>query len=107
MLDNFVTLRDVVPSIDDSRRQLFIDHLEFIRNHPSTAYLPVDLRYAYPEQHSFYGYCRLKGYEDIQYYPMMLLNGLSDAMAFTKDTDMLYVPSVDLLQKIIASASVE
>jgi hypothetical protein len=107
MLDNFVTLRDNIPSIDSPSRQLFIDHLEFIRNHPSTQLSPVDLRYAYPEQHSFYGYCRLMGYEDIQYYPMMLLNGLSDGMAFTKDTDMLYIPSVDLLQKIIASASVE
>lgn len=107
MLDNFVTLRDNIPPIDSARRQLFIDHLEFIRNHPSTQLKPVDVRYAYPEQHSFYAYCRLVGYEDVQYYPMMLLNGLSDAMAFTKDTQALYVPSVDLLQKIISSASVE
>lgn len=107
MLDKFVTLRDNVPSIDSARRQLFIDHLEFIRNHPSTTLAPVDVRYAYPEQHSFYGYCRLKGYEDVQYYPMMLLNGLSDAMSFSKDTETIYVPSVELLQKIIASASVE
>ena len=107
MLDKFVTLNDNVPPIDTARRQLFIDHLEFIRNHPSTMLRPVDVRYAYPEQHSFYGYCRLMGYENIQYYPMMLLNGISDAMAFSKDTEMLYVPSVDLLQKIIASATVE
>lgn len=105
MLDSFHSHGDVVPSIDDKRRQLFIDHLEFMRNHPSTQVVSIDMRHSFPEQHSFYGYCLAKGYERKQIYPIMLLNGLSDVTAFTPAMGSLVVPSTELIQNILASMS--
>lgn len=107
MLETFITHPAAVPSIDDRQRQLFIDHLEWLRTHRTTQKAQVDSRYSYPEQHSFYGYCKLKGYETVQIYPMMLLNGIADAMAFMPAMDTLYVPSVETLQKIISMLSNE
>lgn len=103
MLESFQTMGEIVPSIDDRRRQLFIDHLEFMRKHPTTQEVTVDSRYSFPEKHSFYGYCRLKGYEAVQIYPIMLLNGLSDVTSFTPKMGTLIVPTTELVQKILSS----
>ncbi len=103
MLDSFHSFGDIVPSIDDKRRQLFIDHLEFMRKHPTTQVVTIDSRYSFPEKHSFYGYCQSMQYERTQIFPIMLLNGLSDVTGFTPRMGTLTVPSAELVQKILAS----
>lgn len=94
MLDKFITLAEVVPSLDSVKRRVLRDHTEYLRNHKDTQDIAIDPRYAWPEIHNFYAYCKLIELEPNQIYPTMLINGIDEPMQFnTDDYQTLRIPT--------------
>ncbi|AWN08957.1 hypothetical protein MLDJOKPK_00132 [Salmonella phage SPAsTU] len=103
MLDSFTTLAEVIPSPDSTKYKVLHDYADFLRKHPETTEEVVDPRYAWPETHSFYAYCRLKEYDDMIIFPMMLMNGIMTPLDFTPDIQTLLVPSVSVVSNILST----
>ena len=103
MLDNFATLSEIIPSPDSTKYKVLHDYTDFLRKHPDTTEEVVDPKYAYPEVHSFYAYCRLKQYDNSIIYPMMLMNGISTPFDFTPEIRTLLVPSVGVVSNILST----
>lgn len=104
MLDKFITLSEVVPSLNSATRKLLQDYTEYLRNHPTTQTVAVNPEFAWPEIHNFYAYCKLAAIEDNQIYPMMLLNGITNPLEFTPDIyPTLITPSSNTVAQIIAT----
>ncbi|ANZ48885.1 hypothetical protein HOV30_gp035 [Erwinia phage Derbicus] len=106
MLDNFVTYEAAIPALSTIERQLIIDHLDYLRNHPSTKARAVDPRYSYPEMHSFYAYCSLVDIPSELIFPTMLLNNIRNPMEFTPDMETLLIPDIGVVASILDSAVV-
>ncbi|QVW55636.1 hypothetical protein pEaSNUABM9_00040 [Erwinia phage pEa_SNUABM_9] len=107
MLEKFITLDEVVPSLDSVKRRVLRDHTEYLRNHKDTQTIPLDPRFAWPEIHNFYAYCKLVGWEPNQVYPIMLINRIDEPMMFnTDDFQTLRVPTsmavAEVLETIIS-----
>lgn len=103
MLEKFISLKEIMPPLDSSKRRLLIDHREFFKTHSTTVEEEVNPAFSYPEQNNFYAYCKLMGYEDTQIYVIMLINDLSDSFSFSKDTKTLLIPSVATIQQVLSS----
>ena len=102
MLDKFITLDEVVPSLDSVKRRVLRDHTEYLRNHKDTRTIAIDPRYAWPEIHNFYAYCKLVGWQNNQIYPIMLLNGIDEPMQFnTDDFQTLVVPTSAAVSEVL------
>lgn len=107
MLDSFVTYESAIPALSTIERQLIIDHLDYLRNHPDTKKsVAVDPRYSYPEMHSLYAYCKLAGIPSELVFPIMLLNNLRSPMEFTPDIQSLMIPDIGVVASILDSAVV-
>lgn len=104
MLESFITLGNIIPPPETDRNRVLRDHIAFMRNHADTTDMLVDPAHSYPEVHSFYTFCKAIGLEDIQIYPTMLLNGITNPLAFTPEKyTMLKVPSAPLVNSIIST----
>lgn len=102
MLDKFITLAEVVPSQDSTRRRVLRDHTEYLRNHKDTRTVPIEPEFAWPEVHNFYAYCNLIGLDPIQVYPVMLLNRIDEPLQFTAEKyQTLTIPSAMAVQEVL------
>ncbi|QVW56186.1 hypothetical protein pEaSNUABM6_00050 [Erwinia phage pEa_SNUABM_6] len=102
MLISFVTLGEVIPSLDSQQRKLMQDYTEYLRNHADTQDVATKAEFAWPEIHSFYAYCKLAEIQDNQVYPIMLINGISNPMDFTPEKyPTLRIPSPVVIENIL------
>lgn len=104
MLDKFVTYESAIPAIGSVERQLLIDHIDYMRNHPDTKKVAVNPQYSYPEIHSLYAYCALAGIPSELIFPIMLLNNIRSPMEFTPDIESLLTPDIATVYSILDSA---
>lgn len=102
MLDKFITLAEVVPSVDSEKRRVLRDHTEYLRNHKDTRIVPIEPEFAWPEIHNFYAYCKLIELDPIQIYPVMLLNRIDEPLQFTADKyQTLIIPSAIAVSEVL------
>lgn len=102
MLEKFITLPEVVPPLDSVTRRVLRDHTEYLRNHKDTRSVAIDPRYAWPEIHNFYAYCKLVKLQPNQIYPIMLLNGIDEPMMFnTDDFQTLIIPTSTAVAEVL------
>ncbi|QXO09470.1 hypothetical protein pEaSNUABM11_00046 [Erwinia phage pEa_SNUABM_11] len=104
MLDQYVTLGEIIPPPETEKNRVLRDHIAFMRNHAETATTVVDPAHSYPDIHSFYAYCKNIGLEEIQIYPTMLLNDIRNPMQFTPQKyTSLKIPSATLVNDILST----
>lgn len=103
MLEDFITLKEIIPAPYTSTWKVLHDYTDFLRKHPQTKVETVDPRFSYPEIHNFYAYCKLKGYAENIIYPLMLLNNLEDPMNFTPEITELIVPDAGVVASILST----
>jgi len=104
VLDQFITLPEIIPPPETNKQRVLRDHIDFMRNHPDTKDFNVDPAISWPEVGYFYMYCRTAGFDDIQVYPIMLLNNMVDTFDFNPRTvTTLRVPTAPVVQGIIAT----
>jgi len=102
MLDKFITLAEVVPSVDSTKRRVLRDHTEYLRKHPDTRIVPINPEFAWPEVHNFYAYCNLIDLDPIQVYPVMLLNRIDEPLQFSAEKyQTLIVPSALAVNEVL------
>ncbi|MGL5397252.1 MAG: hypothetical protein ACRDBQ_18545 [Shewanella sp.] len=104
MLDDYLTLGEIVPSFNSRKRRLLYDHIEWLRRHPETVVEPTRPEYAFPEIHSFYAYCKLADIAEEQIYPIMLLNDITNPMEFTIEKyPQLTIPSLVAVSSVLGT----
>lgn len=70
----------------------------FIKNHPDTTMVSVDINKAYMHVGDLFGYLSTTKYEPYLHWAILLISDLDSPAKFGPDVKILYIPSVDLIQ---------
>lgn len=103
MLSGFYTLGKVLPAKDDPFRNSIADHYDWLREHPETTHHVVDEYHAGVSRYNLYRYMREVGFETVQIYPTMVINGLASHQDFSEKNTTLLIPSVSAIEDIRSS----
>lgn len=103
MLDNFITLGEIIPPSETPKSRILRDHIEYMRAYATSADHVVDPTYSWPDIHNFYAYCKHVGFDDSQVYPIMLLNGIRSNNDFTPEVTKLRVVQADVVSQILST----
>lgn len=70
----------------------------FIKNHPDTTMVSVDINKAYMHIGDLFGYLSATKYEPYIHWAVLLVSDLDSPAKFGPHVKFLYIPSVDLIQ---------
>lgn len=102
MLDKFITFKEPIPEPSSDERRVLFDHREYLKHHPDTITHPIATGTGYAEQHNWYRYFLLNNFPAEIFYPIMLINGITDLLEFDSTVKTILVPSHGVVQDVIS-----
>lgn len=102
MLDSFITFKEPIPEPGSDVRRVLYDHREYLANHKETVTHPISTGTGYAEQHNWYRYFLLNNFPAEIFYPIMIVNGITDLLEFDSSIKTIKVPSHGVVQDIIS-----
>ncbi len=102
MLDKFITFKEPIPKPSSDERRVLFDHREFLKNHPDTITHPIAVGTGYAEQHNWYRYFLMNNFPAEIFYPIMVINGITDLLEFDSTVKTILVPSHGVVQDVIS-----
>lgn len=102
MLDSFITFKEPIPEPDTDVRRVIYDHRDYLINHKDTVTHPIAVTTGYTEQHNWYRYFLLNNFPTDIFYPIMVINGITDLLEFDSSIKTILVPSHAVVQDIVS-----
>tara|TARA_Y100001956_G_scaffold14453_1_gene13667 strand:+ start:6959 stop:7276 length:318 start_codon:yes stop_codon:yes gene_type:complete len=102
MLNKFITFKEPIPMPNSDERRVLFDHREYLRNHKDTVTHTISASTGYAEQHNWYRYFLLNNIPTEIFYPIMIINGITDLLEFDTDIATIKIPSHGVVQDIIS-----
>jgi hypothetical protein len=102
MLEKFTTLEAPMPEPDSDIRRVIRDHKDYLINHPTTSIHSIDPDVSYPERYNWYRYFLLKSIPTLLFYPIFVVNDITDVMSLDHDTATIILPSAHTVQSLLA-----
>lgn len=87
-----------------SLRELMLQHVDYLRKHPSTKIVSVDPNERSLDLYDFYRYMKNIGYPSELHFVIMLVNDIPSHIHFDTTVDTLYLPDAGVIEEILAIA---
>jgi len=99
------TLTDDGPEIyyTEKFRAMIEANLVYLRNGGNVYTIPIDADKAYRYEYNFYGLLREMNVVKHLYWIVMRVNGLTDPMEFQRDASILWIPDINLIERLKAT----
>lgn len=97
-------LTDDGPSVyfSEKFRSMIEANLTYLRNSGNVYTSPIDPDKAYRYEYNFYGLLREMSVPKHLHWIVMRVNGLTDPAEFQRDTSILWIPDITLIERLKA-----
>lgn len=87
-------------------RELMLQHVDYLRKHPSTKSISVDVNKRSITLYDFFRYMMELGYPSELHFVVMLVNNIPSYLHFDLSVDNLLLPDASVVQEILAIADI-
>ena len=102
MLDKFSTFKEPIPEYGSDERRVIDNHREHLISHSGTVLHTIRPELSYPEEHNWYRYLLLNSIPANLFYPIMVVNDITDMLSFNTSIQTILIPDNGEVQSILS-----